>query len=806
MFNTHDISRNACQLFGEQARCGYDWWWHSFTGHHEKTGEERAFFIEFFLCNPEYGMEKPVFGQLPENKEKGIKPSYLMVKAGTWGKDAVQLHRFFGWKEIKVDYGVPFRIKADDCYVSEDKTKGSVSILEKESADHPEWMCGSGEMSWKLKIDKQIAFNVGYGASEPMRDLQAFEMFWHAEGMKTAYEGEVIFNGEKYIITPETSYGYADKNWGKDFTSPWVWISSCNLTSEITGKKLENSVFDIGGGRPKVGIIALERKLLSAFWYEGTPYEFNFSKVWTLTKTEFECHETDTQIVWHIEQENRHDRMITDLTCEKADMLLVNYEAPNGEKKHNRLWNGGNGRGTVELYHEGELIDRIRVENAGCEYGEYDVDEEPETVNGKPDMERRTEIDNRKRDTETRSETDNRKPDMERRTETDNGKLNMEENTESGHKEYDTCYEQSCQSYDTDEIRSVDVSEVTSAVREMCIGANLRLAPDMKAALDKAFSCEKSELGKKILGQLEDNLKIADADEIPICQDTGMAVVFLKIGQDVHFTGGSLKDAINKGVREGYTAGYLRKSVVSDPLLRENTDDNTPAIIHTEIVEGNKVEITIAPKGFGSENMSRIFMLKPADGIEGVKNAVITAVKDAGANACPPMVVGVGIGADFEKCAVLAKKALTNELNSVHSYYEDKAVTFVSSGTESSGSGSLRTGLSGTELSGTDSLRTHLPGDDSSRTDHLKYKSENAEFAATTGAKNGRKQPDTSYLTDLQRDLFETLNELDIGPGGMGGKNTVLGVNIETYPTHIAGMPVAVNICCHVNRHVTRVL
>nr|WP_296836501.1 fumarate hydratase [Butyrivibrio sp.] len=305
-------------------------------------------------------------------------------------------------------------------------------------------------------------------------------------------------------------------------------------------------------------------------------------------------------------------------------------------------------------------------------------------------------------------------------------------------------------------MRSVNVSDVASAVREMCIEANLRLAPDMKNALDKAFSDENSELGKKILGQLEDNLQIADADEIPICQDTGMAVVFLKAGQDVHFTGGSLKAAINEGVREGYTAGYLRKSVVSDPLLRENTDDNTPAIIHTEIVEGNKVEITIAPKGFGSENMSRIFMLKPADGIEGVKNAVITAVKDAGANACPPMVVGVGIGADFEKCAVLAKKALTNELNSVHSYYEDRPV--------------------------------------------------NAEFAATSGAKNGRKQPDTSYLADLQKDLFEELNKLGIGPGGMGGKNTVLGVNIETYPTHIAGMPVAVNICCHVNRHVTRVL
>ncbi len=317
-----------------------------------------------------------------------------------------------------------------------------------------------------------------------------------------------------------------------------------------------------------------------------------------------------------------------------------------------------------------------------------------------------------------------------------------------------------------DACREIDVAKVTDLVRNLCIEANLRLAPDMIKALDNASGTETSELGKKILGQLEKNLEIAGTDEIPICQDTGMAVVFLKIGQDVHFTGGFLKDAVNEGVRQGYTDGFLRKSVVSDPLLRENTDDNTPAIIHTEIVPGDKVEITIAPKGFGSENMSRIFMLKPADGIEGVKKAVITAVKDAGANACPPMVVGVGIGADFEKCAVLAKKALTDELNSVHSYYED------------------------TDLD----------------PDHQNEKLTNPEFAATSGAKNGRKQPDVSYLEELQKDLFEKLNELDIGPGGMGGKNTVLGVNIETYPTHIAGMPVAVNICCHVNRHATGII
>ncbi|MBR5967964.1 MAG: fumarate hydratase [Lachnospiraceae bacterium] len=302
-------------------------------------------------------------------------------------------------------------------------------------------------------------------------------------------------------------------------------------------------------------------------------------------------------------------------------------------------------------------------------------------------------------------------------------------------------------------MRTIDVRTIADAIAGMCIEANLSLTPDMLAALEGAEKSETSELGANIMGQLKENLKIAGEESIPICQDTGMAVVFVKAGQDVHFEGGSLKDAINEGVRRGYTDGYLRKSVVSDPLLRENTDDNTPAIIHYEITEGDKVELTVAPKGFGSENMSRVFMLKPAEGIDGVKNAVITAVKDAGANACPPMVVGVGIGGDFEKCALLAKKALTNGLNSVHSYYEDSS-----------------------------------------------------EFKDTTGAKSGRTQPDTGYLEELRKELFTALNATGIGPGGMGGKNTVLGVNIETWPTHIAGLPVAINICCHVNRHVKRTL
>ena len=280
-------------------------------------------------------------------------------------------------------------------------------------------------------------------------------------------------------------------------------------------------------------------------------------------------------------------------------------------------------------------------------------------------------------------------------------------------------------------MRTIHTGEIISNIRQMCIEANHMLTPDMQKALECAVTDEKSPIGQKVLGQLQDNLQIAQEDTIPICQDTGMAVVFLEIGQDVHFEGGSLTDAINEGVRRGYVDGYLRKSVVKDPLIRENTKDNTPAVIHYDLVPGDKVKITVAPKGFGSENMSRIFMLKPADGIEGVKNAILTAVKDAGPNACPPMVVGVGIGGTFEKCALLAKKALTRPVDE----------------------------------------RSSIP-----------------------------------YVKELEEELFATINRLGIGPGGLGGSTTALAVNIDTYPTHIAGLPVAVNICCHVNRHCVREL
>ena len=278
-------------------------------------------------------------------------------------------------------------------------------------------------------------------------------------------------------------------------------------------------------------------------------------------------------------------------------------------------------------------------------------------------------------------------------------------------------------------MREVNVDKVTENIKEMCIEANHFLTDDMKKVFKNAVVSEKSPLGKQVLNQLNENLDIAANDMIPICQDTGMAVVFINVGQDVHFTGGNITDAINEGVRQGYVEGFLRKSVVNDPIIRENTKDNTPAVIHYNIVPGDKVDITVAPKGFGSENMSRVFMLKPADGIEGVKDAILTAVKDAGPNACPPMVIGVGIGGTFEKCALLAKKALT---------------------------------------------------------------------------RNVEEESPVPYVRELEKEMLEKKNKLGIGPEGLGVTQTAQAINKETYPTHIAGLPVAVNMCCHVNRHAHR--
>lgn len=375
MFNQHDITRDAFMLRGPLAHHGYDWWWHSFTAQDARTGEDKPFFIEFFVCDPALAEDVPTFGQLPENRAAGKRPSYLMVKAGCWGAGKCQLHRFFSLRDVRIHGDAPYEIEAADCYASETALRGSVSVSAGDAACHPEWMCGAGEMTWDLTVDKQIAFNVGYGASKPFRDAEAFAMYWHAEGMKSAYKGTIRCNGREYVVTPEKSYGYADKNWGRDFTSPWVWLSSNRLTSKVTGKALENSVFDIGGGRPKIYFVPLDRRLLGAFWYEGREYDFNFSHVWLNVKTEFSFEETDDAVFWHVRQENRHAVMETEVSCRKADMLLVNYEAPDGSKKHNRLWNGGNGVGTIKLYDKVggalALVDEIEATHVGCEYGEY---------------------------------------------------------------------------------------------------------------------------------------------------------------------------------------------------------------------------------------------------------------------------------------------------------------------------------------------------------------------------------------------------------------------------------------------------
>lgn len=376
MFNHHDITRNEFMLTGPLAHCGYDWWWHSFTAQNSETGEDKPFFIEFFTCNPALAENEPILGQLPANREAGKKPSYLMVKAGTWGEDHCQLHRFFAWKDVSLNAKAPFGIRAEDCEAGENVLKGSIRISDEEAKQHPEWMCDAGEMSWNLTIDKQIAFNVGYGASKPLRDIEAFAMYWHAEGMKSAYSGTVRLNGTDYTVTPNKSYGYADKNWGRDFTSPWVWLSSNRLFSKREGKYLENSVFDIGGGRPKIYFVPLDRRLLGVFYYEGKEYDFNFSKLHLRVKTDFSFDEYGDTVIWHVRQENIHAAMETEIFCKKKDMLFVNYEAPDGNKQHNRLWNGGNGWGTVRLYDKvnGQLItaDEIEATHVGCEYGEYD--------------------------------------------------------------------------------------------------------------------------------------------------------------------------------------------------------------------------------------------------------------------------------------------------------------------------------------------------------------------------------------------------------------------------------------------------
>lgn len=376
MFNRKDPHRNECMLTGKFGEKGYDWWWHSFTAVEDASGKEVSFFVEYFLINPDLAKKKPVLGQSPESKATGEKPSYLMVKAGCWGENKKQLHRFYSWKETDVRFNAPFAILAEGCYASDSELRGTIEISDREAKEHPEYMCDGGFMKWDLKLQKKIAYNVGYGAGKLFRDLKAFEMYWHAEGMKTEVSGKIWMDGKNYTVYPDTSYGYSDKNWGCGFTSPWLWLSSNDLMSNITHERLNNSVFDIGGGRPKAFNFTFDRKLLGGFYYEGKCYDYNFSKFWLLPKSKFTVEETKDEIVWHVRLENRKSVMECEIHCAKADMLFVNYEDPDGMKKFSHLWNGGNGHGTVNLYRKDNgtliLIDEIIVGHAGCEYGEFE--------------------------------------------------------------------------------------------------------------------------------------------------------------------------------------------------------------------------------------------------------------------------------------------------------------------------------------------------------------------------------------------------------------------------------------------------
>ncbi len=365
-----DLRRNRYRLTGPLARRGYDWWWHSFTARHAETGAEKAFFVEYFVCNPALAAEAPEFGGA-----YGA-PSYGMIKVGCWGADARQLHSFFGMRHVEIASDA-LAIRMGQNQLSETAISGAVQVTASEAADHPEWARDLGTMRWQLAVDKQIHYSVGYGASAPARALNAFEMYWHAEGIRTEYSGWVELDGERYQVTPETCFGYADKNWGSNFTSPWLWISSCDLASQTHGKRLERSALEIGGGRPKVLGVALERRLLAYLVHEGQGYDFNFSKPWQGSSVGYSFHEGEAENRWSVIARNRAVEMQVDVVCPRNEMLLMRYQSPDGALRHNRLWNGGTGTGEIRLFaRDGQrltTIDVITMGHVGCEYGEYDA-------------------------------------------------------------------------------------------------------------------------------------------------------------------------------------------------------------------------------------------------------------------------------------------------------------------------------------------------------------------------------------------------------------------------------------------------
>lgn len=373
--NKSNKEKNRYMLKGPLSKKGYDWWWHSFTGYNRETNEEKTFFIEYFIMNPEISKEKVILGQAKESKINGLKPSYAMIKAGSWGENKKQINNFYSISDMKINEQ-SLEVKIGNCYLSEEKLVGEVFLDEETSKSKPEYMSDSGSMKCNLVVDKKITYDVGYGSSKFFRNLNAFEMFWHAEGMKTQYSGSVTLDNVVYDIIPEKSFGYADKNWGSDYTSPWIWIASSNMKSLISGKKLENSVIDIGGGKPKVFGLPINNKILIDLYYEGKEYEFNFSKFWKYSTTKINCYETEEKIIWKIEAKTNSNILEIRNECFKKDMLTINYESPDGQKRHKKLWNGGNGIGNLKLYYleknQKKLIDNIEMKNVGCEYGVYE--------------------------------------------------------------------------------------------------------------------------------------------------------------------------------------------------------------------------------------------------------------------------------------------------------------------------------------------------------------------------------------------------------------------------------------------------
>lgn len=377
-FNKPDENKDLFMLDGRLADHGIDMWRQMFIGHNKETGDEKIFFIDFIAVNPGHGGPDPVFGQLPENKKSGKRPSYLMIHAGAYGEKPIQLQRYFGWDNVTIKADAPFLLSADNCFLSESRTLGMIGVSEEEAAEHPEWMTNAGNMIWDLKIDKKIAFNAGYGTGKVFRDSDASQIYWHVQGMKTEYSGDVSLNGVLYHIDPETSYGYADKSWGSDIAKPVICLSSSDLYDNKTGERLYNSAFTIGGGNFRVGPIKLSNKLMSAFWIEGRPYEFNFSKVWTMTRTVAKVKKNKNEIVWRIEQETPIHKVSAELRSPIKEMVRERYESPDGEAYAGKIMSGGSGTGEIRIYTkkislknkwEWELAEELTASHVLCEYG-----------------------------------------------------------------------------------------------------------------------------------------------------------------------------------------------------------------------------------------------------------------------------------------------------------------------------------------------------------------------------------------------------------------------------------------------------